>query len=341
MNLDELKKYECEQLTLEEVLIDNEDIKWGPFLTSENEIFRITRTVETLEQYKIIIPMFIDEEMLPFGLLHKNVFYPSYCHFSDYVIDYKKAHLMKITQRFGIKLFKLSEEKHLEPVIAEKVEHHFKFDFVDNRWKYIETGSIESDWIPEKDIIEELSQHEDVRLAGRGYFSSRKQVLSRTSENYPTYQEEVYAYYDLVEKTYVFFELKKALGEITRTHHDLIKKHLDAMKNKIIQANHFMKDNALKERIPTNTISKYENVEHNDMITYLSDIKTMITRYFDTPAYWVIENNLYPNIAVLYQLTQKAEHNRNNQTKFVLKQKILEETVKTKNNYVPVSSVSK
>lgn len=342
IKLYELKQYDCPELEICFKPVSDESVKWGDFLTSKNELFRIDWRTNTLINNQIIVPIFIVEEMLPFDYVHQTKFstetHPSYCHFSTIRINYKRAHLMKITQQFGVKVLKLSEEKYLNPLIKEEVEHHFKYDFEEERWKYIESGSVEKHWITEKEKLDEAKNDEEVRAAAKVYFTSRSQVLPLQSDRYDTYSEELDAYESLVKTASSFFEYKRLLGEISKLHNELIDEHLNILSNSILKAQQYVENEELSFKMDTRLITSIHGIEHKHIINRLADIKTNIKKIFFTPAYWVIDDDVYPNISEQFDLLQKSETNRNVQTKYDLKQKILDKHKTEKHSYITVES---
>lgn len=340
---DELKKYVSPELKLKLHLLNDEDIQWSDLLTSEHPSFRVNHDINILMQNQVHIPMFVNPEMIPFEYVkkgkHDEDIYPSYCHFADIKVNYKRGNILKFTHRFGVKVFKMNDERFLAPIVLEEVPYHFKYDHDEQRWRYVQINSVEEHWLLFKERLDEMKEHEDIKAAGRAYFTARKRVQPLQSERYPTYKDEVVAYQKLVNSTYSFIEFKYLLGEMGETHFQYIAEHIQTVADTLQQIDQYIDEHALYEKMDTSQISGSHGTEHLRVLNLLGTVQTQIKRYWFTAAYWIYDDDIYPNIAEHYDLLQQAKSNRNDDTKFELKQLYLHH--KSQKNYLTIDEVKR
>lgn len=325
MNINDLKKYECPELTVIEKFDhgdQHERLQWSRLLTKEMHEFRIDFTDQRLKNNEIVIPIFIDDILLPLSYTSyseaKPITYNTYSNYVFFEIEYKRAHLLKVIHNFGIRTFNPNDEKYLKPIILDTVEYYFQFDFDKQLWKWSQHEKNIDVWNKEKEMLDQLFESDQALETTKNYYAIRKQFQSLHLEDFKTYSELFGFFIDLLNCTKSFIELRKAIGDLSSFAFDKMILALNELQKSLDSIQTDAEGEQLNLYIQTSTeIAEYQI---NNRISRLH-VSTKDKLF--NPGYWIIGQNVYPNIAEYYNLSQKASTNRTAETKYALKQELI------------------
>lgn len=325
MNYEHIKKLKCPQLVVKSIEIDDVKVKWGGQIEPDNDLFLVNHSREQLETGIVYFPSFTDEEMtgIPFSNYEKDgpVQYQTHCNYSDHFVEYQKCHLVKVVQRFGVKVLKTTEEKFCTKIKKESTAFHFMYSFDEKRWIYLKDP--EEIFKAEKDKIDFFCNSQAYRNMHMHYFADRKFVnrMIQSSDflDTQTYREKLNNINKLITSSKTFLEMKNYLGEIPDYTYE-------KMTDSIIELS--QSKDKLEKRTSNlklmNSLKKTNDTDNeNALIIKYADILTDTKKTYFTPGYWISNGEIYPNIGEFYNLSQVSETNRNEETKFRLKKQIL------------------
>lgn len=323
----------------------DEQVKWGDVIAPEHALFKVNHSRDQLEQQIVHIPVFSDTEML--GLQYAEakkdgsfVYYDTYCNYVGFTIEYKRANLAKFVHQFGVQVLKKSEEKYTQPLILHSVEYHFMYDYEEERWKYVETGSVEH-FNERREYIEELRKDSSVKRIIQTYFTHRKSVKhSATSmllNHNVSYRNLLHQWNALIQSASEFHQMKHFFGELSEKNALLIEEKLLELRKKHME----LLRKANQWRLLDHTRSKdVTNPDEHQLITLLSTLLVDIKNVLYTPGYWVFCKEVYPNACEIYNALQIAESNRNAQTKAAIKAKLISVSKRENTHYYTVEQLS-
>jgi len=325
LNYKHIKELKCPQLVVKSIEIDDGEVKWGGQIDPDNDLFRVDHSREQLETGIVYFPSFTDEEMtgIPISNYEKDgpVEYQTHCNYCDYFIEYQKCHLVKVVQCFGVKVLKTSEEKFCTKIAKEKTKFHFMYSFDEKRWIYLKDP--EEIFKAEKEKIDFFCASQAYRDMHMSYFSDRK-LVNRLIQSIDfvanqTYRKTLDNIDQLLTSSKNFLDMKNYLGEIPDYSHE---KMTDSI-NKLILTKDNLEQRTENLKLMDSLRKTNDTVDENSLITRYSDFLTETKRTYFTPGYWIKDDETYPNIGELYNLSQISETNRNEDTKFRLKKQIL------------------
>ena len=344
MDLNDLKKYESPELNVipkyycgEEL----EQLRWNRGLNKEMPHFRVDFSDSLLKQNKIIVPIFVDDMLLPFTYISpskkESKSEPKTCSpYSNHVffeIPYRRGHLLKLVHHFGIRTFNDNDQKYLKSVVIEKVEYHFEYDFQLERWKWAQHEKNIKKWVTEKEKIDLLFETDEVIEITRKFFSSREEFSSKQLKDFKTYEDLFNVFENLLESTIQFIKLRRTFGDISKF-------PFEKMTHLLTESNAILK--CLQKDVETEALTDYRPTK-TDAIEYqinnrISNLYISFKSKIFEPGYWVIGLNVYPNIGEYYNLSQKSSDNRTSETKYVLKQELIKQA-DGQNIFIPLSLI--
>ncbi|MDN3429165.1 hypothetical protein QL992_17685 [Microbacterium sp. APC 3898] len=344
LNFIDFKKYECPDLKITPKVYNEErleKIRWMRGLNKEMGEFRVDFSDSHLKKNEIIVPIFVDDMLLPITYTspHKkdSKFEPkSYYPFANYVffeVSYRRGHLTKVTHNFGIRTFNDNDEKYLKAFIIEKVEYHFEYDFQLQIWKWAQHPENIKKWESEKEKIDLLFEADEVIEVTKKYFSSREKFEIRHINSFKTYEELLNTFQNLLKFTIQFIQLRKFFGEINKLPFEKMTSLLNeaSVSLKLIQKD--VKAEKLTDYHPAATNSIEFQINNR-----ISNLHTSLKSKIFEPGYWVIAQHVYPNIGEYYNLSQKAKTNRTTTSSYELTQRLIEKA-DGRDLFIPLSSI--
>lgn len=342
MYLNDFKKYECPELTVIEKFDhgdQHERLQWFRLLTKEMHDFRIDFTDQRLKNNEIVIPIFIDDTLLPLSYTSysnaKPITYNTYSNYVFFEIEYKRAHLLKVSHNFGIRTFNPNDEKYFKSIILDTAEYYFQFDFDKQLWKWSQHEKNIEVWNKEKEMLDQLFESDQALETTKNYYTIRKQFQSLHLEDFKTYSELFRFFTDLLNCTKSFIEFRKAIGDLSSFAFD---KMIFAL-NELQKSLNSIQTDAESEQLTLYIPTTIEIVEYQ-INNRISRLHVSIKDKLFNPGYWITGQNVYPNIAEHYNLSQKSSTNRTAETKYALKQQLIKKA-DGQNTFILLSSIEK
>ncbi|MFC5602442.1 hypothetical protein [Sporosarcina koreensis] len=327
MDFDKIKELKCPELLITTREVDSEDVKWGGLIDRGCVNFAVNHSREQLTIRKMLqIPIFSDEEMTGIPYIEtkreKQIEHGTHCNYVDYCIEYQKVHLVKVSQRFGVKVLKQTEEKFCNKIKLGANVFHFMYDFEEKRWRFQQKPERFEE---EKSKIDEFCKSVEVRELHKHYFQARKlvkrEVQSTVLRGDATYREVLLNFKKLIDASKPFFELKNHLRELSDFAYEKMVPIIGEIEKKLSD----LTDQTERLNLLDAVRQSNRSGEENKLIEQYADFLNRMKNSFYSPGYWINGVEIYPNICEFYNLSQKATTNRNEDTKQQLKKKILAE----------------
>lgn len=257
---------------------------------------------ETLEKYKILMPVLITDELMQ---IPHELGYESYSHYVDYDVVFNSGHVMQINQLIGIRFLNPSDEKYYKTRITKPIPIYLLYDFEEKRWKKTDSKKT---WKKERDFIRSFFNNKDWIQIQKDYAEKRK-------------NKEKYSIFSLLKSMLRFFNVKHMNQELSDKHYSLMKNQIRNELKKLHEKIEKLKDNP--NYSDTNFI-----IEKNGLI------KTFKKTIFSNPGYWIIHDTIYPDIAAYHHERERSEESRTPDTKRLQKIALIKTANQQKFTYI-------
>ncbi|MGO4185400.1 hypothetical protein AB4Z17_29975 [Paenibacillus sp. TAF43_2] len=331
MSLEQLEALSCKRLTIQKRKFNSEqleDFKWREKLDSTMKEFYVDHSNAALKQGFIELPVFDDDEMIDYSIMHKGVYYESKANLVEYKIRYSFLGFMHLTLYYGYKVLKRSDEKFLDTIHSESIDMYFYFDYVLGHWK---KSSDKEGWIKSRDLLERQKNNEQLSAAREFYALREAFIMHQNINKLKTSQSGSWdmcfgALKNVLNSTLSYQETKHFVNKISDGQYGKIKGQIEDTLSYI-------------------ECARKKMAEGEDDMKYIEGAVREVKRIILEPGYWVIGYDIYPNVAEQYILIQKADSNRNHGSKDDLKRIILNlvlvelpNTFKMEDNFITMSN---